>query len=51
MHCSDNIDYGLEFARKFVDAPEQVHSYEKREKLLNRIRMNLHNNEAGRQVC
>lgn len=49
-HFSDNIDYGLEFARKFVDAPEQVQTYEKNEKLFNRVHMNLHNNEAGRQV-
>ncbi|KAK7600884.1 hypothetical protein V9T40_008325 [Parthenolecanium corni] len=48
--CSDNIDYGLEFARKFVDAPEQLKPYDKNEKFKNRVVMNLHNNEAGRQI-
>ena len=44
---SDNLKYGLWFARKFLDAPDK--------KLLRKkgdIRnlMNLHNNEAGRRV-
>lgn len=48
---SDNIDYGIEFARKFIDAPEQLQPYKQHDnKLKHRIQMNLHNNEAGREV-
>ncbi|XP_066995043.2 protein Wnt-16 [Anabrus simplex] len=51
--CSDNLKYGVEFARKFVDAPDLVKPdpTSKRKKARNkRMQMNLHNNEAGRQV-
>uniref|UniRef100_A0A1B6C6I1 Protein Wnt n=1 Tax=Clastoptera arizonana TaxID=38151 RepID=A0A1B6C6I1_9HEMI len=52
--CSDNLQYGILFARKFVDAPERVRSTgltAKQKKAWSvRMRMNLHNNEAGRQV-
>ncbi|XP_023712831.1 protein Wnt-16 isoform X1 [Cryptotermes secundus] len=51
--CSDNLNYGVEFARKFVDAPERVKPAPetKNKKAWSvRLRMNLHNNEAGRQV-
>ena len=45
--CSDNVKYGIEFSRQFVDAPESSRS----EKSTNiRNRMNLHNNEVGRKV-
>lgn len=41
--CSDNIDFGIDFAKDFVDAKER------------RVRdaralMNLHNNRVGRMV-
>ena len=41
--CSDNVRYGSEFTRHFVDA---------REKRIRdgRALMNLHNNRAGRRV-
>lgn len=41
--CSDNVQYGADFARTFVDA---------REKIVRDARalMNLHNNGAGRRV-
>ncbi|XP_025835421.1 protein wingless-like, partial [Agrilus planipennis] len=38
--CSDNIGFGVEFAREFVDTGERGRSL--------REKMNLHNNEAGR---
>ncbi|XP_076058535.1 protein Wnt-7b-like [Oratosquilla oratoria] len=44
--CSDNLRFGVQFARQFVDAPEENNKkYKKFRKL-----MNLHNNEAGREV-
>jgi wingless-type MMTV integration site family protein 16 len=53
VYCSDNLNYGVQFARKFVDAPERVKSTPeiKNKKAWSvRMKMNLHNNEAGRQV-
>lgn len=44
---SDNIRYGIQFARQFVDAPEKP--VEKKAKNVRNL-MNLHNNEAGRKV-
>ncbi|XP_030072695.1 protein Wnt-2 [Microcaecilia unicolor] len=41
--CSDNIDYGIRFARAFVDAKEQKGKDA-------RALMNLHNNKAGRKA-
>ncbi|RWS29971.1 Wnt16 like-like protein [Leptotrombidium deliense] len=43
--CSDNIRYGMLFAKHFVDAPERL--ARKRNRDL-RAMMNLHNNHAGR---
>ena len=39
--CSDNIGYGFKFSREFVDTGERGRNL--------REKMNLHNNEAGRQ--
>ena len=44
---SDNIRYGIQFARQFVDAPEKA--IQKKPKNVRNL-MNLHNNEAGRKV-
>lgn len=45
--CSDNVKYGIQFSRQFVDAEEAIRN----EKSANiRNRMNLHNNEVGRKV-
>ncbi|KAG7159279.1 Wnt-16-like, partial [Homarus americanus] len=45
--CSDNLRFGVQFARQFVDAPEKErHKKFKRRRNL----MNLHNNEAGREA-
>ena len=44
--CSDNVRYGMMFARQFVDAPERA---ERKRDV--RAMMNLHNNNAGRLVC
>ncbi|XP_035210368.1 protein Wnt-16-like [Stegodyphus dumicola] len=41
--CSDNVRYGMMFARQFVDAPERA---ERKRDV--RAMMNLHNNNAGR---
>ncbi|GAB0088958.1 Protein Wnt [Sergentomyia squamirostris] len=38
--CSDNIGFGIKFAREFVDTGERGRNF--------REKMNLHNNEAGR---
>lgn len=45
--CSDNLKFGVQFSRKFVDAPERSKTWENKNV---RNLMNLHNNEAGRQV-
>jgi len=45
--CSDNLRYGVKFARKFIDAPDKKLLHEKGEI---RNLMNLHNNEAGRRA-
>ena len=44
---SDNIRYGIQFARQFVDAPERA--IQKKQRNVRNL-MNLHNNEAGRKV-
>ncbi|XP_064363427.1 protein Wnt-2 isoform X2 [Dromaius novaehollandiae] len=41
--CSDNVDYGVRFARAFVDAKERKGKDA-------RALMNLHNNRAGRKA-
>ena len=45
--CSDNVKYGLDFSRKFVDAPE-VLMHQDTQSIRNK--MNIHNNEVGRRV-
>ncbi|PVD25186.1 hypothetical protein C0Q70_15684 [Pomacea canaliculata] len=45
--CSDNVQYGLWFAKNFVDAPETIRHQDSRNI---RNLMNLHNNEVGRRV-
>lgn len=44
--CSDDIDFGIEFSKTFVDARERGRKGEDP----SRIFMNLHNNNAGRMV-
>lgn len=41
--CSDNINYGIKFAKNFVDARERMVKDA-------RALMNLHNNRCGRMV-
>lgn len=41
--CSDNINYGIKFAKAFVDARERMVKDA-------RAMMNLHNNRCGRMV-
>jgi wingless-type MMTV integration site family protein 16 len=43
--CSDNVGFGVAFARRFVDAPE-VNSSSRSIRAV----MNLHNNKAGREA-
>ncbi|XP_023338432.1 protein Wnt-16 [Eurytemora carolleeae] len=45
--CSDNLKYGIKFARKFLDAPDRRMVRKKGDI---RNLMNLHNNEAGRRA-
>ena len=40
--CNDNIDYGLKYARTFIDSREKEQDV--------RAKVNLHNNFVGRQV-
>ena len=44
--CSDDINFGIEFSKTFVDARERGRKGEDP----SRISMNLHNNNAGRRV-
>lgn len=44
--CSDDIHFGIEFSKTFVDARERGRKGEDP----SRISMNLHNNYAGRMV-
>ena len=46
--CSDNIRYGMQFTKTFVDAPERAARSQNKSI---RAMMNLHNNHAGRLVC
>lgn len=45
--CSDNINYGIWFSQKFVDAPDKTRHKDTWDI---RNKMNLHNNEVGRKV-
>nr|QEF51149.1 Wnt5 protein [Eupentacta fraudatrix] len=48
--CGDNIEYGIRFARQFVDATEMERNPERRSREYATVKMNLHNNEAGRKI-
>ncbi|XP_050425968.1 protein Wnt-16-like isoform X2 [Adelges cooleyi] len=53
--CSDNLRFGLQFSRKFVDGsePERPNNFKttKQKRIWSsRFKMNLHNNEVGRQT-
>lgn len=48
--CGDNIDYGIRFARQFVDAIEMENNPRRNTKEYAKTKMNLHNNEAGRRI-
>ena len=41
--CSDNVGFGEQISKKFVDSLETGQDA--------RATVNLHNNDAGRQVC
>lgn len=45
--CSDNVMYGIQFSKDFVDAPESS-KHTKSQNIRNL--MNLHNNDVGRQA-
>lgn len=52
---SDNLRFGLQFSRKFVDGseparPNNFKTTKQKRIWSNRFKMNLHNNEVGRQV-
>ena len=48
--CGDNVDYGYEFTKVFVDEREKERNHPRYSRGLQRTLMNLHNNEAGRLV-
>ena len=54
--CDDNIRYGILFARQYLDSPQNTHSppgvsvHRTKEELI-RSAVNIHNNNAGRQVA
>ncbi|XP_063689092.1 protein Wnt-5-like isoform X2 [Bolinopsis microptera] len=53
--CDDNIRYGILFARQYLDSPQNTHSppgisvHRTKEELI-RSAVNIHNNNAGRQM-
>ena len=47
--CSDNVDYGVYFARNFIDALDRIRNSTQRGDVI--AMMNLHNNDVGRKVC
>ena len=48
--CSDNIAYGVAFAKSFVDAGEKSGGSRNRSARSARAVVNLHNNNAGRKA-
>lgn len=48
--CSDNIAFGISFAKEFTDSEELNWSTQRKFTSHDRNLMNLHNNEAGRKV-
>lgn len=55
FYHSDNLRFGLQFSRKFVDGsepnrPNNFKTTKQKRIWSNRLKMNLHNNEVGRQV-
>jgi len=55
LNFSDNLRFGLQFSRKFVDGsepnrPDNFKTTKQKRIWSNRLKMNLHNNEVGRQV-
>ena len=48
--CSDNVAYGVELGRKFVDAADKEEEAGQSAKDKVRSNMNIHNNEVGRLV-
>ncbi|XP_033115266.1 protein Wnt-5b-like [Anneissia japonica] len=48
--CGDNVEYGYQFSKNFVDIREKDSTPQKGSSESKRIKMNLHNNEAGRRA-
>ena len=46
--CTDNVDYGVYFARNFIDALDRIRNSTSRGDVI--AMMNLHNNDVGRKV-
>ena len=46
--CSDDVDFGVYFARTFIDAPDRLRKSKDNNDVI--ALMNLHNNEVGRKV-
>ena len=43
--CGDNLEYGFEFSKKFIDAKEEL--VDGSLTSMSKVLMNKHNNEAG----
>ena len=48
--CNDNVRFGVEMARKFIDSVETSWGVERMYASHAKILMNLHNNKVGRTV-
>lgn len=48
--CGDNLEYGYDFSRNFIDIREREHDHPKDSAQHGRALMNRWNNEVGRKV-
>lgn len=48
--CSDNVEFGVNFAKQFIDSVELNWSVERMYTSYSKSLMNLHNNEVGRKA-
>jgi len=48
--CSDNVQFGLSFAKRFIDSVDRNWSVGRSYTTHSQLLMNLHNNKVGREV-
>ena len=46
--CSDNVKYGYDFSRRFMDPPKPSDTTDRKKMLV--YSLSVHNNEVGRRV-